>query len=210
GDNIEARAKKEGPAEDLRASPLSSRARGSSISRTPRRYQPRHVSASNHLGTHRRCFPGAARSRCLPPGTARRMRTPGSPGDRILRSSRIKPSSAADALDELLEAVRIANGKVREHLAVEIDPGLLQAVDEFAIADAAGAAGGVDAHDPQSAPIALLLPAVLRRVGIGATSHFLCGAPKLASSADETLDAPHHAVLLAMASYMTTGTRHEW
>src|SRR3546814_9175327 len=55
------------------------------------------------------------------------------------------------------KAGRVVHGDVRQHLAVEGDAGLHQAVHETAVADAVGAGRRVDAGDPQRTEIALLL-----------------------------------------------------
>ena len=47
-----------------------------------------------------------------------------------------------------LEGLGLARGEVGEHLAVELDPGALQAVDELRIGEARLARAGVDALDP--------------------------------------------------------------
>src|ERR1700679_2846251 len=63
-------------------------------------------------------------------------------------------------LDQRAKGRLIAHGDVGEHLAVELDPGGLEALDEAAVADAGRPAGGVQAYDPEGAPFALLLLAV--------------------------------------------------
>src|SRR5687767_11524487 len=64
------------------------------------------------------------------------------------------------------ERLGVADGDVREHLAVELDAGLLEAVHELAVAHALLAGGGVDADDPQAPEVALLVAAVAVRVGV--------------------------------------------
>src|SRR5690606_23792771 len=51
----------------------------------------------------------------------------------------------------------VVHGDVGQHLAVEGDAGLHQAIHEAAVADAVGARRRVDAGDPQRTEIALLL-----------------------------------------------------
>src|SRR5919112_4492440 len=69
-------------------------------------------------------------------------------------------------LGKTSERLRVADGDVREHLAVELDAGLLEAVHELAVAHALLARGGVDPHDPEAAEVALLVAAVAVRVGV--------------------------------------------
>src|SRR5690606_20859891 len=55
------------------------------------------------------------------------------------------------------KTLRVVDGDVRQHLAIQGDAGLHQAVDEAAVAHAVDAGRGVDARDPQGAELALLL-----------------------------------------------------
>src|SRR5579884_698029 len=54
------------------------------------------------------------------------------------------------------EAGGIVYGDVGEDFAIQIDACLLEAVDELAVGDLQRAAGGIDAHNPKRAEIALL------------------------------------------------------
>src|SRR5687767_2289110 len=69
-------------------------------------------------------------------------------------------------LGKTSERLGVADGDVREHLAVELDAGLLEAVHELAVAHALLAGGGVDADDPQPPEVTLLVAAVAVRVRI--------------------------------------------
>src|ERR1700749_910908 len=75
------------------------------------------------------------------------------------------------------------DGEVRQHLAVDVDPGLREPADKSAVGQAVFAATGVDALDPERAEIALLLLAadvvVLQRTidrGIGGGDRVLAAA----------------------------------
>src|SRR5205085_5558544 len=65
-----------------------------------------------------------------------------------------------DLAGDLVESRLVGNGEVREHLAVDVDVGALQARHERAVAHAELAHRGVDARDPQRAEGALLVAAV--------------------------------------------------
>src|SRR3954453_15296246 len=84
-------------------------------------------------------------------------------------SSRIDVSSGRDGLPGKLgksaKGLGVAHGDVGEHLAVHLDAGLVEAVDEFGIGHALLARGGVDAGDPQAAEVALAGAPVAVRVG---------------------------------------------
>src|ERR687896_1575010 len=104
----------------------------------------------------------------------------------------------AGALGESAEGLGIAHGDVREHLAVELDPGQLEAVHEGAVAHAVLARGGVDARDPEAAEVALAVAAVAVRVGVRLHDGFLgaaVGAVRLPAIALRALE--RRAALLA-------------
>ena len=67
-------------------------------------------------------------------------------------------------LDQCGEGRGVGDGQVGEHLAVDLDPGVVQAVDEAAVADAVEPAGRVDALDPELAELALAGTAVAEGV----------------------------------------------
>src|ERR1700738_1101755 len=60
-------------------------------------------------------------------------------------------------LHQLGKAGCIMHGDVGQDLAIQLDAGLLEPVDELGVTGAIQLAGGVDAHDPQGAELALLL-----------------------------------------------------
>src|SRR5262249_51722944 len=62
--------------------------------------------------------------------------------------------------DELRKRVRVIHGEVGEHLAVQFALGPLQAANQLAVAQSAGAAGSVDADDPQLAELPLAIAAI--------------------------------------------------
>ena len=81
------------------------------------------------------------------------------------------------------EGGRIADREVGEDLAVELDVGALAAPPiELRVADAVHARGGVDAHDPQGAEVALALAAVPRGEAPGVVDRVDHRLPQLASA----------------------------
>src|SRR3954462_8081489 len=76
-------------------------------------------------------------------------------------------------LGKTSERLGVADGDVREHLAVELDAGDLQAVHELAVRHALLAGGRGDADDPQAAEVALLVAPVAIRVGVGLEQRLL-------------------------------------
>src|SRR6185503_3780347 len=76
-------------------------------------------------------------------------------------------------LGKTSERLGVADGDVREHLAVKLDAGRLEAVHELAVAHALLPRGRVDAHDPEPPEVALLVAPVAVRVRIRLDERFL-------------------------------------
>ena len=74
-------------------------------------------------------------------------------------------------LGEHLERLRMVQRQVGEALAIQSDAGGLQAVDQLTVGQAVQARGGVDAHDPQAAEVALLAAAA----GVGVVQRLVDG-----------------------------------
>src|SRR6478736_2373207 len=79
----------------------------------------------------------------------------------------------AGGIGKSAEGLGVADGDVGQHLAVELDAGQLEPVDEHAVAHAVLAGGRVDADDPQAAEVALAVAAVAVGVGVGLHDRFL-------------------------------------
>src|SRR5664279_172843 len=86
------------------------------------------------------------------------------PGRRAARRAGWAPLGALGDLDDPPEGGGIANGEVGQHLAVDLDIRLLQALDEPSVGDTVQAGGRVDPDDPQRAHLALALLAVAGRI----------------------------------------------
>src|SRR6185295_13919514 len=89
-------------------------------------------------------------------------RRPRESGFRVRLSGRGLPGF----LGKTSERLGVADGDVRQDLAVELDAGRLQAVHELAVRHALLARGGVDPHDPEATEVALLVAPVAVRVRI--------------------------------------------
>src|SRR5258705_10356633 len=98
---------------------------------------------------------------------------------------------------EQIERGRIVDRELGELLAVEIDRGLLQPVDERRVAHPAQPRRRVDADDPQAPELALLRATVARRVGPGAEERLAHRAPQLAAASEEALRLLEVPALLA-------------
>ena len=86
-------------------------------------------------------------------------------------------------LHHYLEGIRVHNSQVGQHLAVHLDPSLVQPADQLAVGRAVLASGGVDAGDPEGSEVALLLSTVAIGVLAGAGDGVGRGADQLAASA---------------------------
>src|SRR6185436_8389189 len=75
----------------------------------------------------------------------------------------------------------LVHRQIREHLAIDVDTGLLQAIDETAVAQVELAGRRVDALDPQRAEVAFLEPASAVRVLAGLDDGLLRRAEYLAA-----------------------------
>src|SRR5262249_58492249 len=69
--------------------------------------------------------------------------------------------------DDGLECRRFADREIRQHLAIDRDPGFAKAGDETAVVEAEGADGGIEPLNPQRAEAALAPLAVAIGVLIG-------------------------------------------
>src|SRR4051794_1843970 len=97
-------------------------------------------------------------------GVKRNGRRSGGSGAREVWSCRLlslgrSGRRLAGGIGKSAEGLGVAHGDVGQDLAVEVDAGELQAVDEGAVAHVVLARGGVDAHDPQAAEVALAVAA---------------------------------------------------
>ena len=61
---------------------------------------------------------------------------------------------------ELVEALDVLVGHLREHLTIELDTGDLEAVHELGVRDVVHTSGSVDAGDPETTDVALLVATI--------------------------------------------------
>ena len=94
--------------------------------------------------------PHAATSRSAWPRQGQR-------GQLKTRPGQADAESGLGLLGDRAESGHVVHGEIRQHLAVDFDAGLHQAVDDAAVAQAVDARRGIDARDPQGAELALLL-----------------------------------------------------
>src|SRR2546426_8436962 len=73
------------------------------------------------------------------------------------------PALGSSGLGELRERGRIGHRQLRQHLAIEVDPRLLERGHEFRVREPYLAARRVDPHDPEAPRLALLLLAAAVR-----------------------------------------------
>src|SRR5690606_25923056 len=103
---------------------------------------------------------------------------------------------------------RVVHGDVRQHLAVQGDAGLQQAVDEAAVAQAVGAGSRVDAGDPQRTEVALLLLAADVGVLLRLDDRLLGDAEDLAAGVVVTLGLAQDLLVTAARLHATLDSCH--
>src|SRR6266540_2428951 len=126
-----------------------------------------------------------------PPSTYYRRRR--SPLKERLRLSRVERRSRL--LGKCVERGDVVHRDVRQHLSVDLDAGLLEAADEDAVRHVIHAGGGIDALDPQTAEVALLVLAIPIRVFPAALDILLGRLPKLAAAAEGAASGLHYLFL---------------
>lgn len=87
-------------------------------------------------------------------------------------------------VDDGLEGSGIVEGEVSEHLAVDLDAGLVDEAHELAVAEILEAGCSVDTLDPEGAEIALLVLAVAVCVGETLLPCVLGYGPDVAAAAE--------------------------
>jgi hypothetical protein len=126
-------------------------------------------------------------------------------------SVRFAASSACSRfrrLDESREGVGVTRGKIGERLAVQFYSGLSQAGHESAIGNVVQARGGIDADDPETPVVALLLASPNVRKPSGSIDGLLGRSVELAFRQEKALGEVKYllAPLTALAS--TFDSRH--
>ena len=89
-------------------------------------------------------------------------------------------------VDDSLESLGVVEGEVGKDLAVDLDTGLRQLVDELAVVHVVLTHGGVDTDDPQAAEFALLVSSVAISVGLTLFVRVLRHSPDILSRAELT------------------------
>jgi hypothetical protein len=112
-------------------------------------------------------------------------------------------------LGDLDESVEIVDGKIGEHLAVDIDASFPQSGHQAAVAHPLGACGGVDPGNPESAELTLLLAPVPIGIAHGALGGFLRRLVELAPAAAGTFGGLHDLLLPGVVCNPILDTRHE-
>src|SRR3954447_15205106 len=103
--------------------------------------------------------------------TKKAARVPQAAREWSMEPSRLSRGGLPGSLGKSAERLRIVHGEIRQHLAVDLDPGLVQAVDELRVAHALAPRGGVDPDDPKAPEVALSVAPVA--VGVAARAHDL-------------------------------------
>src|ERR1700716_4552753 len=99
-----------------------------------------------------------------------------------------------------LERRRLVDGEIRQHLAVDRDARLGEAVDKDAVGHAERTHGGVEALDPQCAEGTLLALAIAEGVLRGLLDRGLGGADGVLAAAGKALGGPVELLLVWLRS----------
>src|SRR5690606_2126024 len=102
--------------------------------------------------------------------------------------------------DQLAECVCIMHGQIRQHLAVDLDAGALEAVHEARVVELLVVLTDrrVDAGDPQATELALPLLAVTIRVRPSTLDRVLRNPPQLRAATEVATSRAEIALLLAV------------
>jgi hypothetical protein len=100
------------------------------------------------------------------------------------------------------------HGDVREHLAVDLDAGLVQTVDDAAVRQPIQARRGIDTRDPQGAEFALVLPPVAVGVLSGLDDGLLGDAIDLAAGVVVTLRFAKNLLVTTPGRHATLNSCH--
>src|SRR5882672_11826762 len=131
-----------------------------------------------------------------------------------VRSAKTDPLRSVDAesglclLRDRAERRSVVHRDVREHLAVDFDAGLVQAVDDAAVGEPVQARRGVDARDPQCAELTLVLPPVAVRVLACLDDGLLGRAIDLAPGVVVTLGLGENLLVTASGRHATLHSCH--
>ncbi len=106
------------------------------------------------------------------------------------------------------ECLRLVDRHVGQDLAVDLDAGLVQAVDETAIGQAVLADGGVDALDPERAEIALAALAVAVGILHRLVDGLLGDADGILAAAVKTLGGLQNFLVLGVGGNASFYTCH--
>src|SRR5579885_1463243 len=132
---------------------------------------------------------------------------------RFQASERLKAGSVrkrgAGRIDDRLERCRLAHREIGEHLAVDCDPGLAEAVDKSAIGEAVLAHGGVDALDPEGAERALAVLAVAIGVLVRLFDRLLGDTDRVLAAAVVTLGGLQNLFVLGVGRYAAFDACHD-
>src|SRR5919204_1382731 len=135
------------------------------------------------------------------------MRRPGGSGCRRLLGGSGRRLSGG--IGKSAEGLGVADGDVGQHLAIQLDAGELQAVDERPVAQTVLPGRGVDPHDPQAAEVALAGAPVAIRVGVGLHDRFLGALVVGVRLAAEALGALERRLALLARVDRALDPRHE-
>src|SRR5215468_3634639 len=102
----------------------------------------------------------------------------------------------------------IVHREVGQNLSIDFDAGQLEAVHERVVVHVVLVRAGVDARDPETAEVALLVLAIAVRVLPPAFDGLFGGTPQLAARAESAARGLHDLLLPLETRNVRYGTRH--
>jgi hypothetical protein len=115
---------------------------------------------------------------------------------------RLRRQGLFDRGNYLVKRRGIGYGQIGENLAIQLNLGLEQPIDENAVAQAALAHCGIDANDPQLAELPFPIAAIPKGIDSGAEESFFGSSQQATTPADKSL----HLVKETLLSLISGGT----
>src|SRR6185295_1941076 len=136
----------------------------------------------------------------------------------VIGASRIRASEGglagsvergAGRIDDRLECGRFSHGEIGKHLAVDLDPGLTEAVDKSAVGEAVFADSRIDALNPERAERTLPVLAIAIGVLVRLLDRLLCDTDRILAPAVKALGGLEYFLVLGVGRYATFNAGHD-
>src|SRR5579875_99496 len=116
--------------------------------------------------------------------------------------------SGLSDVDQLTEGFGIAHREIGQNLAVNLDTGVGEPVDELVVGQAVGARAGIDASDPKAPHVPLPRPAIAILILKRAHDRFVGALYQPPPGSAEPLSAVENLIMAAVSCYATLDANH--